>query len=156
MDECVVKPVSLQVLLQLLTTFSTMSVQTGRTSGTLTVDRNTEVEPEIDEALISSLEYIGGQAFVEEVLSDFSLDAASLLDDLSFAVANSDIAKTRFLGHALASSSANIGAIQIRKFSSKVEKASELRLKADGQRIVEELRQATASFMKAMEQRSSN
>lgn len=156
MDECVVKPVSLQVLLQLLTTFSTMSVQTGRTGGTLTVVRNTEVEPEVDEALISSLENIGGQAFVVEVLSDFSLDTASLLDDLSLAVANADIAKTRFLGHALASASANIGAIQIRKFSSKVEKASELKLRADGQRIVEELRQATASFMKAMEQRSSH
>lgn len=155
MDECVVKPVSLQVLQQLLKTFSTMSVQSRRTGDTLTVVRNAEKEPEIDEALIVSLENIGGQAFVKEVLSDFRLDAASLLDDLSSAVANADIAKSRFLGHALASASANIGAIQVRKFSSKIEKAPELKLKADGLRLVEELKQATANFMKAMEQRSS-
>jgi len=154
MDDCLVKPVSMQVLRQLLATFSTMSNQVRRTDGTLTIVHDIKVEPEIDGALISSLESIGGQAFVQEVLSDFRRDAASLLNDLSFAMAQADIAKSRFVGHALASASANIGAVQVRRLGLEVERATELRLTSDGQRIVDELRQATASFMEAIQQRS--
>ena len=152
MDECVVKPVTVQLLRQLLTTFGTMSAQTGRTDDTLTAVRDTQSEVEIDAALISSLQSIGGQEFVKDVLSDFCRDAASLLDDLSLAVARADVAKTRFVGHALASASANIGALQVRRLGLEVEKATELRLRSEGEYLVGELRRATVSFMRAIKQ----
>lgn len=155
MDDCLVKPVSMQVLRQLLAKISATSSQIQSTAGTATIVRDITGEPKIDGALISSLESIGGQAFVQEVLSDFHRDAASLLNDLSFAMAQADIAKSRFVGHALASASANIGAVQVRRLGLEVEAATELRLKSEGQSIVDELREATASFMEAIQQRSS-
>lgn len=152
MDGCLVKPITITSLQRLLATFNVFPIQDSDSVSNVADLHEQPVELEIDRALILSLRDIGGQDFVREVFADFIREVVSLVDNLSLALARADIANSRFLGHALASAAANIGAVRIRKLGLEIESASDLKLRADGHNMVKEMRYRIAGFANAMQQ----
>lgn len=67
--------------------------------------------PAIDQATLDSLERLGGADFVDELASQFMVDAATTLAELATAVETADVQAFREHAHALRSAAANIGAL---------------------------------------------
>ncbi len=64
----------------------------------------------LDERTLKDLEALGGEDFVQDVLTQFLNDASSVIDDLAAAARALDIIDFREQAHALRSSAANVGA----------------------------------------------
>ena len=150
MDGCLVKPITIATMKEALGRFCTSSAQTNKPASNVVNLREPPIEAEVDNSLILSLKGIGGTEFVQEVLSDFGRDVTSLVDDLGLALARTDVANCRFIGHALASAAANIGAIRVRKLGLEIENASDLKLQAEGYEMVKAIRYAIAGFINLM------
>ena len=155
MDDCVIKPINTKILQHMFTKFSSSSTQSGRSPGNVIAFESKRVEAIVDDALISSLESIGGREFVKEVLMDFGHDVGLLVDDLSRALSQTDTAAIQFIGHALASAAANIGAVRVRNIGLKLEGMSDVGLRVDGQNMVKLTKEAVDGFLATMEQRLS-
>lgn len=67
----------------------------------------------IDREALADLERLGGHAFVSDLVSQFSTDAAKLLSSLREAVAEENIQSFRDTVHALRGSAANLGATKV-------------------------------------------
>lgn len=67
--------------------------------------------PALDPRVLRDLEKLGGQAFIDEVITQFMADAARLLPDLSASAAAGDTGMLRDHIHALRSCAGNVGAM---------------------------------------------
>jgi two-component system sensor histidine kinase RpfC len=67
----------------------------------------------LDLGALADLESLGGCAFVSDLVSQFSRDAAELLSSLRAAAAEEDVQRFREAAHALRGSAANLGAAKV-------------------------------------------
>lgn len=66
--------------------------------------------PIVDTATLHELEHLGGKAFVDEVIGEFTTECSRILDEIDEAVALNDLQRFNERIHALRSGAANIGA----------------------------------------------
>lgn len=122
MDACALKPIEPQALLELID--STVRAQTHLMRAEVTADETitpiaahpgfTPLRSEpIDLTTLYSLEKLGGHTFVQELVSQFLVDAKVLLGELDAAVAEENVLSFRDIAHALRSSAANVGAMNV-------------------------------------------
>jgi two-component system, sensor histidine kinase RpfC len=71
------------------------------------------IEDLIDQTALAGLESLGGHAFVSDLVSQFSKDAAALLSSLRAAVEEENVQRFRDAAHALRGSAANLGAAKV-------------------------------------------
>lgn len=79
----------------------------------------------VDRGQIDYLHSIGGQTFVDEMISSFFVDAEESLLTMQSAADVHDLAQFRFAAHAMKSCSNNMGAAVLASLSAKLEKITE-------------------------------
>lgn len=70
-------------------------------------------DPILDMRALDDLEKLGGAAFIDEIVSQFTADAASVLKELADAVRACDVETFKDQAHALRSCAANVGAHRV-------------------------------------------
>jgi two-component system, sensor histidine kinase RpfC len=122
MNACLTKPVEAARILQViesLTQHRACKSETARsgteTATTVPQEPNVPPKPEgsVDRQTLEDLREVGGQAFVTELVAQFTADAAAILRDLGAAATERNAEVFRDRMHALRSAAANIGAHRI-------------------------------------------
>jgi two-component system sensor histidine kinase RpfC len=91
----------------------------------------------IDAAMLENLKILGGPAFLEDVISTFLVDGASILAEMQNAVVLGDVAKFNEKAHALQSGAGNIGAQTLAEHCRSWRPGSATDLEANGPVIVD-------------------
>jgi two-component system sensor histidine kinase RpfC len=125
MDHCIVKPVTVDALLDII---DTMAGRRGPAGGAASPShavapaslgpahhRLTDAIPAIDRRQLESLRTLGGETFVAQVCGEFIDNIETLLAALRSAVELGEIHAFRSTAHAIASVSANLGAMRFRQ-----------------------------------------
>ena len=101
---------------------------------------DTLAEPAVEARLLQELRELGGDDdFFEELIKDFVVDAASLLDEMAATQRASALAEFKDHAHALRSSAANIGALRLHKMLLDLREIGKSELASDGAGIVRAL-----------------
>lgn len=97
-------------------------------------------EPAVEARLLQELRELGGDDdFFEELIKDFVVDAASLLDEMAATQRASALAEFKDHAHALRSSAANIGALRLHKMLLDLREIGKARLDSDGVSVIHAL-----------------
>ena len=100
----------------------------------------TIAEPAVEARLLQELRDLGGDdGFFEELIEDFVMDAASLLEEMSKAQRASALIEFKDHAHALRSSAANIGALRLHKMLLDLRDIGKPQLDREGADIVRRL-----------------
>jgi two-component system sensor histidine kinase RpfC len=119
MDGYVTKPIEpvrlLDVIDSVLTRPEVLPAQNEEDTNVFVKDRvtSTEIDNLVNRGVLADLERLGGHAFVSDLVSQFSNDAAELLSSLRSAVADEDVQRFRDAAHALRGSAANLGVANV-------------------------------------------
>jgi two-component system sensor histidine kinase RpfC len=120
MNACLTKPVEAARILQVIETLTLHRARGGETPGSESV-AGAPLRPDVpsvpdvcvDRQKLDDLKEVGGDAFVAELVAQFSADAAAILRELSTAAADQNVEAFRDRAHALRSGAANIGAYRV-------------------------------------------
>lgn len=121
MDACVTKPVDAQALLALIdrlagTATDAKPQPVADTLGVVTPlhgrERLRQPDP-LDPSVLASLASIGGTEFVAQLVQTYRADSAEMFAALAAAGGKGDAEAFRFAAHALSSTAANVGAIEV-------------------------------------------
>jgi len=125
MDHCIVKPVTVDTLLDILDTVAarghggsaskTQKGSSGLPGYGPAHQQLTASIPVIDRHQIDSLRTLGGEAFVSQVCGEFIDNIETLITTLHDAVELGEIHAFRSTAHGIASVSANLGAMRLRQ-----------------------------------------
>ena len=120
MEACLMKPVDADLL---IATIDALALETAALDGvpepgtaaiTAPVPQKTPAAAPVAAAIniqaLDDLEALGGRAFVDEIVAQFSADASTVLSSLGSALASNDVEMFRDSAHALRSCAANVGA----------------------------------------------
>ena len=116
MDGCLIKPVDPAALLDTIDAFARKTSPMMANTVAILEDHprfRKPAVPALDETALGNLRQLGGNAFVNELLSDFVIDAAETIELLSAAAAQGNTTAFRTQAHALKSSSSNLGAMAL-------------------------------------------
>jgi two-component system, sensor histidine kinase RpfC len=98
-----------------------------------------KIEDLIDQNALADLESLGGHAFVFDLVSQFSKDAAALLSSLRAAVEEENVQRFRDAAHALRGSAANLGAAKVFESCMALRAVTPAQLALDGEAKVARL-----------------
>jgi two-component system, sensor histidine kinase RpfC len=116
MDGCLIKPVDPAALLDAIDAIARRT--SPMMANTVAILENhprfrKPAVPALDEATIENLRRLGDSTFVNDLLSDFLIDAAGTIELLSAAAGHGNTTAFRNQAHALQSSASNVGAIAL-------------------------------------------
>ena len=116
MDGCLIKPVDPTALLEAIDAIA-RSTSTVMASTIAILEDHPRFRkpavPALDETIIANLRRLGDSTFVDELLSDFLIDAAVTIELLSAAAGQGNTMTFRDQAHALQSSASNVGAVAL-------------------------------------------
>lgn len=114
-----------------------------------------EEQPIIDAGKLAELEHLGGADFVDELVSQFVDEAATILSSLSIAVAEDDVFAFRDRIHALRSGAANVGAARVYQMCLNWRATDARELALDGEIRLRALEDEFAHVRTAIEHRAT-
>lgn len=141
-DRAVAKPVDCRALLDLVAAFA---------EPLAAADDEPAEDPFIDHAALRALEKLADRAFVAEIVSEFSAEAAVVLSSLTKAVAERDAVAFANQVHALRSSAANVGATGVYRLCLSWRETSAKELAATGLERLHRLREEFARTCAALD-----
>jgi two-component system sensor histidine kinase RpfC len=142
MDACVTKPVEAARLLKIIE--SLVAEHEPASSVVINVVEPSEAPAgtaPVDFAALSALEDLGGEDFVEELISHFVGDSVRVLSTIAAAVASANVQSFREEAHALRSAAGNIGAQGIYQLCLAWRQAGAEELTTRGSECVRQLQQ---------------
>jgi two-component system, sensor histidine kinase RpfC len=116
MDGCLIKPVDPAILLDAIDAIARKTSPVEASTVAILEDHprfRKPAVPALDEAAIGNLRRLGGSTFVNELLSEFMIDAAETIKLLSAAADQGNTMAFRTQAHALKSSASNVGAMAL-------------------------------------------
>jgi two-component system, sensor histidine kinase RpfC len=111
------------------------------------------IEDLIDQTALAGLESLGGHAFVSDLVSQFSKDAAALLSSLRAAVEEENVQRFRDAAHALRGSAANLGAAKVFESCMALRAITPSQLALDGEEKVTRLVSDVGQAIEALKTR---
>ena len=111
-DACLAKPLDLQRLLEKIAALVPSAFRADAPHASA-IGESAGQPPTIDLTVLRDLEKLGGQQFVEDVMTQFISDGERILPELAEAMKTTDVEASRDLLHALRSCAANVGASAI-------------------------------------------
>lgn len=138
MSAFLVKPVRTAILLD-----AVRSVLSGRIAAAAEIIPTSAVKvaSRLDHQAIAELESLGGPEFVNQLVSDFKHDCLVSLSSMTAALALQDVKRFRFEAHSISSTAGNLGARSLQKMCSPLSRIGENVFRADGAKLVAQLRQ---------------
>ncbi|HVE21190.1 MAG TPA: ATP-binding protein [Acidocella sp.] len=113
MDGCLIKPVDPAVLLDTIDAIA-RKTSVMRTNTVAILEDHPRFRkpgvPALDETIVANLRRLGDSTFIDELFSDFLIDATDTIESLSAAAAQGNTTVFRNQAHALQSSASNVGA----------------------------------------------
>ena len=116
MDGCLIKPVDPAALLDAIDAMARRTLPMTANTVTILEDHprfRKPAVPALDEPILANLRRLGDGTFVNELLSDFLIDAADTIELLSAAAGQGNTMAFRDQAHALQSSASNVGAMAL-------------------------------------------
>jgi two-component system sensor histidine kinase RpfC len=159
MEACLTKPVTPPALLEAVRAYALADGAPAAAARVTEIAAHPRFRPSsppaIEEAALADLEALGGQEFVESVVSEFLADAEILLSELSAAAAARDAGAFRAKAHSLRSAAVNIGARPFCDLCRLAQDAEPAEIAATGAQLVARLSEELDRARQALGQRAA-
>ena len=150
MDACLIKPVSSPALLGLVNEILGRAAQKADAADAARPIQQLGQVADVDWQPLDGLAKVGGEDFLREVMAEFMKDCWDLLGDLAAAMAVKQVGQVRAAAHAIASTSANVGATRVRGLALELERLPEELIHREGTRRAGQIRDAIKSYVTAL------
>ena len=150
MDDCLIKPVRAEILVAAVEEAVAGLPARGEATddeppGGGSVPHFVEA-PVLDERVLDELRAVGGQPFVADVLATFSREVVPQIIDVEKALATGHYRDAQAAFHAIASASAMVGAVRLRRLCLSAEQESPEVLRTQGRSRIREVRRAIQDY----------
>lgn len=152
LDGCIGKPIEPIELLDAVNSHLQAQESNAQAEKTSSLD-DIAATPAVDGRVLRDLEKLGGQSFVDEIVTQFVADASRLLPELAASTGTQDSGLFRDNVHALRSCAGNVGAIGLYKLCLASQTMSPRELIGEGSQYVTRLQTEFERAVIALDQR---
>ncbi|WP_312224172.1 ATP-binding protein [Rhizobium rhizoryzae] len=157
MMECLTKPIEPKRLIaeidRLLDGAIPVARESSEETGTDADSPSASEQPVIDSGTTAALAQLGGDEFVDALLTQFVDDSANAMKALANAVAEENVGEFRNSAHALRSAAANVGAMRIYQMCLDWREIADRELSESGEIHVHELHEEIDRFRQELDSR---